>query len=130
MNAFDEIDIDQTSCAYRQLTGLDRFESFTVSASVTAVGTPTYVGRYRIDGALCHFAISAAPGTSIATTAGTSFFNLPVPAKGLGGIATMTNTSTNIAVGTCAINVSASRVYPPTQAATSSTLVVAGWYER
>lgn len=130
MNQFDDKDIDETSCAYRQLVGLDRYDSFTVSASITVVGTPTYVGRYRFNGSECQFQISLGATTSVATTAGTSYFNLPVAAKGIGGVATMVNTSTNVAVGVCAIDITNSRVYPPSQAASAATFAICGYYER
>jgi hypothetical protein len=129
VNAFDDANIDQTSCAYNQLLGLDRFESFTVSASITVVGTPTYVGRYRRNGSVCEFQISAVATTSVAMTAGTSYFNLPTGAKGIGGVATMVNTSTNVAVGACAIDVTNGRVYPPAQAASAATFAICGQYE-
>lgn len=129
MNQFDNINIDPQSGAYRDLVGKDRWESFTPSASLTVVGTPTYTGRYRITGKLCHFQISAVSSTSIASTAGTHYFALPVTAKGLGGCATMSNDTTNIAVGTCHVDVSNSRVYLPTQSASGNTFTVCGWYE-
>jgi hypothetical protein len=130
VNQFDEREIDETSCAYRQLVGVDRHETFTVSASINVVGTATYAGRYRLDGSLCQFQISASATTSVAMTAGTSYFSLPVEAAGIGGVATMVNTSTNIAVGTCAIDVTNSRVYPPSQAASAATFAICGYYER
>ena len=45
------------------------------------------------------------------------------------GIATMTNDTTNIAVGTCHIDVSTSRCYLPTQAASGNTFNIFGSYE-
>lgn len=129
MNAFDEIDVDRRSFAYRDLLNQDLWDSFTVSASITVVGTPTYSGRYRIVGRQVFFQISAVSTTSIATTAGTSYFALPIAAKGIGGVATFTNDTTNIAVGVCHIDVANSRVYPPTQAASADTFNVCGWFE-
>jgi len=125
----DNVQIDPRSFAYRDLLSIDRWESFTVTASITVVGTPTYTGRYRVVGRQVFFQISAVSTTSIATTAGTSYFVLPIPAKGIGGMATMTNASTNVAVGVCVIDVANSRVYPPSQAANGSTFHVVGWYE-
>ena len=121
--------VDTGSFAYRDITGQDKWQSFTVSASVTVVGTPTYTGRFRIVGRSCFFQISAVSDTSIATTAGTSYFDLPIAAKGIGGMATMTNDSTNVAVGVCHIDVANSRVYPPTQAASGNTFTICGNYE-
>ena len=129
MNAFDNVQIDTKSFTYRDLLSVDQWDSFTVSASLTVVGTPTYAGRYRIVGKQCFFQISAASSTSIASTAGTHYFTLPIAAKGIGGVATMTNDTTNIAVGTCHIDVADSRCYVPSQAASGHTFNVAGWYE-
>ncbi len=129
MNAFDDIQIDQASFAYADLLGLDRWRAFTVSASLTVVGTPTYVGRYKLVGKQGFFQISLVASTSIASTAGTHYVALPVVAKGLGGQATMTNATTKIVVGDCHIDVASSRAYLPSQIASGDTFIVSGWYE-
>lgn len=129
MNPFDDLQIDQKSFALRDLLGIDRWDTFIVSASLTVVGTPTYVGRYRIVGKQCFFQISAVSSTSIASTAGTHYFSLPIPAKGLAGVATMTDDTTNIAVGVCHIDVATSRCYVPSQVASGDTFKIAGSYE-
>lgn len=129
MNPFDDIAIRAESFSYRDLLDIDRWETFTVSASLTVVGTPTYVGRFRGVGRQCFFQSSLISSTSIATTAGTHYINLPIAAKGIGGVATMTNDTTNIAVGTCHIDVATSRCYLPSQAASGNTFNVCGWYE-
>jgi hypothetical protein len=129
LNAFDDVQIDPRSFAYRDLLSVDQWDVFTVSASLTVVGTPTYVGRYRIVGKQCFFQISAISTTSIATTAGTSYFTLPITAKGISGAATMTNDTSNIAVGVCHIDVSNSRCYLPSQVASGDTFNVCGWFE-
>jgi hypothetical protein len=120
---------DIRSFSFRDLAGQDRWESFTVSASLTEVGTAVYTGRQRVVGRQCFFQVKVVPDTSVATTAGTSYITLPITAAGLGGVATMTNDTTNIAVGTCHIDVANSRVYPPAQVASGNTFIVAGWYE-
>jgi hypothetical protein len=120
---------DIRSFSFRDLAGQDRWESFTVSASLTEVGTAVYTGRQRVVGKQCFFQVKVVPDTSVATTAGTSYITLPITAAGLGGVATMTNDTTNIAVGTCHIDVANSRVYPPSQVASADTFMVAGWYE-
>lgn len=129
MNAFDDLQLDQKSFAMRDLLGIDRWDTFTVSASLTVVGTPTYSGRYRIVGKQCFFQIKAVSSTSIASTAGTHYFAMPIPAKGFAGIATMTDDTTNIAVGVCHIDVATSRCYVPSQVASGDTFTVAGSYE-
>lgn len=120
---------DSKSFAYRDLLGVDQWDSFTVSASLTVVGATTYTGRYRLVGRQCFFQVSLVAATSIASTAGTHYVSLPVPAGGIGGAAVMTNDTTNIAVGTCHVDVATSRVYLPTQAASGNTFNVCGWYE-
>lgn len=131
MNALGDLpNINFAGFAYRDLTGTDRWEAFNVTASVTLVGNATYVGRYRIVGAQCFFQISAVASTSIATTAGTSYFDLPrAAAIGIGGVATMTNNSTNVAVGVCHIDVATNRCYVPSQVASGDTFNVCGWFE-
>ena len=121
--------VDTGSFAYRDITGQDKWVTWTPVASITVVGTPTYTGRFRIVGRQCFWQISAVSDTSIATTAGTSYWELPVTAKGTVGMATMTNDTTNIAVGVCHVDVSTSRVYPPSQVASGNTFVIAGWHE-
>ncbi len=120
---------DTASFSWRDLLGIDRWESFSVSASLTVIGTPTYVGRYRFVGKQCFFQISIVASTSIASTAGTHYISLPTAAKGLGGVATMTNDTTNIAVGVCHIDVTTSRCYLPTLIASADTFTVSGWHE-
>lgn len=134
MNYFDDQTIDEKSFALRDLLGIDRWDPFTVSASLTVVGTPTYTGRFRFVGKQCFFQIRAVSSTSIAATAGTHYFSLPTVAKGLGGQATMTDATTKIAVGDCHIDTSQTpptpgRVYVPTLIASGDTFIVAGWYE-
>lgn len=129
MNEFDNVQVDTASFSWRDLLGQDAWTTFTVSATLTVVGTPTYVGRYRFVGKMCYFQVSLVSTTSIATTAGTSYVTLPATAKGIGGMATMTNDSTNVAVGVCHIDVANSRCYPPSQSASASTFHICGWFE-
>lgn len=131
MNVFDDVQVNEAGFANRDLRGIDRWDPYTVTASLTLVGTPTYVGRYRFVGKQCFFQDSIVSSTSIASTAGTHYITLPTAAKGLGGQATMTNATTKIAVGDCHIDTSVTpaRAYLPTQAASGSTFIVAGWYE-
>jgi hypothetical protein len=122
-------ELDPASFAFRDITGTDEWLAFTVSASFTEVGAATYTGRLRIVGKQCQFQIKVVPDTSIATTAGTSFITLPITATGIGGVATMTNDTTNVAVGVCHIDVADSRVYPPSQSASANTFTLCGWFE-
>lgn len=129
MNPFDDVHLNDGGFAFRDLFARDRWETFIVSATVTVVGTPTYAGRYRLVGRQCFFQISAVATTSIASTAGTSYFDLPVPAGGIGGMATMTNDTTNIAVGVCHVDVATSRCYLPAQIASGNVFTLCGSFE-
>jgi hypothetical protein len=122
--------VDERSFAYRDITSQDRWDSFTPSfGSLTVIGATSYTGRYRIIGKKFEFQVQFSAATSIASTAGTDYLTLPVTAKGLSGMAVMTNDTTNIAVGVCHIDVATSRCYLPTQGASGNTFTLAGWYE-
>jgi hypothetical protein len=130
LNVFDDTEVDRKSFAYRDLLSQDLWESFTPSfGSLTVVGTPTYLGRYRRVGMSIDFQVKFSATTSVASVAGTDYLTLPIAAKGYSGVATMTNDTTNIAVGLCHIDAATSRCYLPTQNATSSVLNLAGRYE-
>ena len=104
--------------------------AFTVTRSGwTDVGSPTVTGRYQVAGNICLFEVKVVPATTVATTAGTSYVALPVTAAGIAGMATMMDITTLIAIGDCAVDVTNSRVYVPTQLATGDTLTIAGAYE-
>ena len=118
--------------AWRDLHGEDRWESFTpVFGSLTVVGATSYSGRVRTVGRQVFFQVQFSAVTSIASVAGTDYLTLPITAKtqGLAGVATMTNDTTNIAVGVCHIDAATSRCYLPTQVASANVFTLAGWYE-
>lgn len=121
--------VDTKCFSWLDLLGIDRWEAFVVAVSLTVVGTPTYTGRYRVVGKQCFFQVSLVSSVSIASTAGTHYVTLPMAAKGLGGSATMTNDSTNIAVGVCHVDVATGRCYLPSQSASADTFTVCGWFE-
>ena len=122
--------LDETGFAYRDLLGQDKWSAFTpVFGSLTVVGATTYTGRYRIIGRVLEFQVKFLAATSIASVAGTDYLTLPVTAKGLAGMCTMSNDTTNIAVGVCHIDVTTSRCYLPTQAASGNTFLLCGSYE-
>ena len=130
MNQFDDVPIDVKGFAYRDLVGQDRWESFSVVfGSLTVIGATSYTGRLRVVGRQCQFQVQFSAATSIASVAGTDYMNLPMVAVGLSGLATMTNDTTNVAVGVCHVDVTNSRVYPPTQSASANTFTICGWYE-
>ena len=131
MNLEDEVP-NKTGFSWKDLNGKDRWESFTVAfGSLTIVGTPAYTGRLRIVGRQCFFQVQFSAGTSIASTAGTDYLTLPVTAnsQSLAGVATMTNDTTNIAVGVCHIDAATSRCYLPSQVASGNVFTIAGWFE-
>jgi hypothetical protein len=120
----DDITLDQKSYAFNDLIGQDRWLAFTpVFGSLTVVGATTYVGRS------VQFQVTFKAATTIASVAGTDYLTLPIAAKGIAGIATMTNDTTNIAVGVCHIDTTTSRCYLPTQAASANTFTLCGSYE-
>ena len=120
---------DTKSFSWRDLLGIDRWESFTVAVLLTVVGTPTYTGRYRIVGRQCQFQVTLVATTSIASVAGTNYVDLPIAAKGIAGMATMTNDTTNVALGVCHVDVATSRCYLPTLVASGNTFTVCGFFE-
>ena len=129
-NIFDDKQIDQKAFAYLDLLSLDRWESFTpVFGSLTVIGATTYTGRYRIIGRSVQFQVQFSAATSIASVAGTDYLTLPIAAKGLSGMATMTNDTTNVAVGVCHIDTATSRCYLPTQTASANVFHLAGSFE-
>jgi len=79
-------------------------------------------------GKMCFWQIKSS-GTSLATTAGTSYIDLPVTAKGYGGSGQMSNDTGNTPVGTGHVDVANSRFYPPTQGASGNTFIFSGWNE-
>jgi hypothetical protein len=130
MNRLDGKDINPSSFAFRDLLGQDAWVPFTPSfTSLTVVGDTSYIGRYRLIGRKCEFQVKFSAATSIASTAGTTYLTLPVTARGLSGMAAMTNDSAKTAVGTCHVDSSNSRCYLPTQAASANTFNLAGSYE-
>ena len=125
-----EYNLDKTSFAYLDLTSQDLWKSWTVAfGSLTVVGATSYTGRYHVEGKVLRFQVRASAATSIASTAGTDYLTLPITAKGIGGMAVMTNATTNIAVGLCHIDATNSRCYLPTQGASGNTFTICGWYE-
>src|SRR5690348_5805807 len=120
MNALDDKQLDQHSFTWRDLQGQDAWTAFTPTfTSLTVVGATSYTGRFRVVGRQCFFQVKFSAATSVASTAGTTYLSLPVTAKGVAGIATMTDDNANTAVGTCHVDTSTSRCYLPTQAASA-----------
>jgi hypothetical protein len=123
--------LDETSFAYLDITGQDAWKSTwtVVFGSLTVVGATSYIGRYHVAGKILGFQVRFSASTSIASAAGTDYLNLPIAAKGLGGMVVMTNATSNVAVGVGHIDATNSRAYLPAQAASGDTFILAGWYE-
>ena len=129
-NDFDNLSIDKTSFSYRDLLSQDAWNSFDpVFGSLTVVGTPSYTGRFRFIGKLCQIQVKFSAGTSIASVAGTDYLKSPITMKGLSGMGIMSNDTTNIAVGLCHVDVTTSRIYLPTQAASANTFTLFAEFE-
>lgn len=130
MNEFDDIRIDEKSFSFRDLTSQDKWDTFTpVFTSLTIVGATSYSGRLRLVGRSCQFEVQLSAATSVASVAGTTYMALPVTAKGLAGIAVMSDKTSNTAVGTCHIDITNSRCYLPAQGASGHVFTICGSYE-
>ena len=92
---------------------------------------PTVTARFCRLRNVVFFQVKVVPGTTTATTGGTSYIDLPITAgsSGLSGDGSMLNESTLVGVGNVVFDIANSRCYVPTQAATGSTLGISGWYE-
>lgn len=113
-------------------TNITVWSAFTPSRTGwTDVGSPTVTGRKCQVGNVCHFQVKVIPGTTVATVAGTSYIALPIAAAAasFGGDGSMTDATNFISVGNCVFDITNSRVYVPSQAATADSLIIAGWYE-
>ena len=121
----------QQSFSYKDIVGQDRWETTWTPAptSLTVVGTPTYTGRFRVQGRSVEFQVQFSSDTSVAATAGTTYFDLPIAAKGISGYASMQNATTNVAAGNCVIDVTNSRCYIPSITASGNTFKLFGKYE-
>lgn len=120
--------------AFRALTSadgaVDAWTAFTTTRTGwTDVGSPTVTSRYSLAGHVCFFQIKVVPATTVATVGATSYCSLPITAAGLGGDGSMTDRTSLLSIGNCVIDVTNSRVYVPSQVATSDTLLIAGWHE-
>lgn len=131
MNQFDDIPLAEQSFAWADLTGRDKWQTTwtPVDTGWTKVGTATFTGRFKVVGKQCIFQVKVAPGTTVATVAGTSYIACAIAAAGLAGDVKMFNATTNVGVGIGGIDVANSRIHVPTIAATGNTLTIDGWHE-
>lgn len=108
------------------------WQAFTPSfTNLTNVGSPVITGRFIQGDGRVFFQVKIVPGTTSASTAGSTYFALPTTANsaGISGNGNMADLTTLIAIGACAFDIANSRCYPPSQAATGDSLVISGWYE-
>ena len=128
MNELDDLLLAKESFSFNDIQGRDSWEVWTVVYSFATATSLTVVGRYKVVGKMCFWQVKSS-GTSLETTAGTSYIDLPITAKGYGGMGAMTNDTTNVAVGVGHIDVANSRFYPPTQSASGNTFTFSGFNE-
>ena len=123
--------VAQQSFAYKDIVGQDRWETTWTPAptSLTVVGTPTYKGRFKVVGKMCFFQVQFSSDTSVAATGGTTYWDMPIAAKGLSGFGSMQNATTALAAGNCYIDVTNSRIFIPTIVASGNTFLLSGGYE-
>jgi len=96
--------------------------------AVTVVGTPTYLGRFKITQSRLYFWISMSATTSIATTAGSSQCN-NLPVFGNYPSNSLTSNSGGVGVGIGWIDPSVAKVYFPGWSASGLTFYTTGLYE-
>ena len=130
MNALDNVQIARRSFAWKDIQGQDQWIPFTPTfTSLSVVGATTYTGRYHIVGNHCFAQVTLLAATSIASTAGTTYLVLPITARGIAGNATMSNLTTNVAVGVGVIDAVNGRCYIPSQSASANTFSISCWWE-
>lgn len=108
------------------------WKTFTpVFTNLVNVGSPVLTGRFYKSNGKVFVQVKIVPGTTSAVTAGTTYFDLPSPAgsEAIAGDGSMMDLTTLVAIGVCAFDLTNSRCYPPTRAATSDAMVISGWYE-
>lgn len=132
VNPFDGVGIAQQSFAWADLMGRDRWETTWTPAATswTFVGTPTWSGRHKFVGRQCHFQAKVVPATSLATTSGVSYINLPIAAAGFGAAIVMHDITAFTSATLCSLDVVNSRVYVLTTiGANGGTWIIAGNFE-
>ena len=130
MSELDNQTLSRYSFSFRDIIGQDKWTEFTpVFGSLTIVGDPSYLGRYRIVGRQCQFQVQFSAATSIASSAGTDYLTLPIASAGYAGMAVMTDDTAKAAVGVCHIDAANSACYLPSQSASGNTFTLAGWFE-
>ena len=130
MDDLGNLQIDKKSFAWKDLQAQDAWTVFTPSfTSLTVVGATTYTGRFAVRGKQAFAQVTLLAATSIASTAGTTYLVLPITARGIAGGGTMSNLTTNVAVGVGVVDAVNGRFYLPSQVASGNTFSLECWWE-
>jgi hypothetical protein len=101
-----------------------------VFTSLTVVGSPTITGRYTRHGRIVWYNIyiTGAVGVTSASTAGTTYCTLPIPAT-QDDTVSVTNGTTRLSVGGGYLDSTNDRLYPASWTATENKIIISGKYE-
>lgn len=122
--------IREGTFAWRDIQGIDLWEIWSPArGGWTDVGAPAEQGRFRVVGRQCFFQVLVTPDTSVETTTGASYIELPIQPAGWAGVVTASDITAPITAGIGVIQVQTSRAYMPSIGPTSNPVGIAGWYE-
>ena len=104
--------------------------TFTNLTVVNGTGAATYAGRYSRIGRTIFYTvkISCSGTATTASTAGTTYCNLPVAAA-QDDTVTTSNKTTLLGIGTGLLDSTNDRCYPSSWVATGNTIIISGKYE-
>jgi hypothetical protein len=104
--------------------------AFTSLTEVPGTGSITKSGRYSRLGRTVFFTvtISCTGDATTASTAGTTYCDLPVAAS-IGDTCSTGDLTTNLSVGNGVVNATTDRIYPASWTATGNTITISGKYE-
>lgn len=130
VNQLDGFDLFTQGFSFRDIIGQDRWTAFNpIRTGWTDVGTaPVVKAVWRDVGQQCFLQMRVIPGTTVATAVGTSYVALPRAAAGISGEGSMQDLTTKAWIGGCVVDVTTSRLYLPTWAASGDTILLwASW---
>lgn len=121
------------SSEYSALTGSEQSTwtpTFTNLTVVNGTGAATYAGRYSRIGRTIFYTvkISCSGTATTASTAGTTYCDLPVAAA-QDDTVTTSNKTTLLGIGTGLLDSTNDRCYPSSWTATGNTIIISGKYE-
>lgn len=130
VNQLDGFDLFTQGFSFRDIIGQDRWTKFVpIRTGWTDVGAPTVTATWRDVGQQCFLQMKVIPATTVATAAGTSYIALPRAASGISGGGSMQDLTTLTAIGDCVVDVTNSRLYLPTWAASGDTILIWGSWQ-